>query len=657
MREGAMDDSRLEYLQLLAKQYPSIRAASKAVIDLTAQLSLPKGTENFVSDVHGEYEALRHVLKNASGSIARRIDEVFGDSMLAAEKRTLATLIYYPEEKLPLVLKAVADEGAWYRAILLQLVALCREFSGKYPHAQVRACMPEDLAGIIEDLLYEGGNTRDKAEYYESLLDTIIVTDSARTAIVALADLIQRLAISQLHVIGDIFDRGPAADLILDTLMSHHSVDLQWGNHDIVWMGAAAGSEACIANVIRIALRYNNVDTLEHGYGISLLPLASFANTTYGEDACDRFLPPVDQEHELTEDERLLVARMHKAITVLQFKLEAEIIRRRPHFRMDGRLLLHKVDFDHGTISLDGVVYPLLDTDFPTMDPRYPYELTQRERSLIERLRLSFTSSARLQRHVRFLFAKGSMYEVCNGNLLFHGCIPMNADGSFRLVQVDEGKVSGRALMDRFDRLARQGYFATDNPARKQEGMDAMWRLWSDSQSPLFGNEKMATFERYFIGDKATHVEKRNAYYNFRDREETARKILVEFGLNPDTGHIINGHVPVKVKRGESPVKANGRLLVIDGGFARAYQRETGIAGYTLVSNSRGLFLAAHHPFESSQKAIEEDLDVASTTEILERTNIRVRVKDTDLGRSIGRQLADLHALLAAYRDGLIQEG
>lgn len=651
-----MDDSRLEYLQLLAQQYPTIRAGSKAIIDFTSRLSLPKGTENFVSDVHGEYEALRHVLKNASGSIARRIDEVFGESMSAAEKRTLATLIYYPEEKLPLILKMASDETAWYHTTLLRLIALCREFSGKYRHAKVRECVPEDLADIIEGLMYEDGNTRDKTEYYESLLQTIIATDSAGTMIVVLTDLIRRLAITDLHVIGDVFDRGPAAELIMDTLMAHHSVDLQWGNHDIVWMGAAAGSDACIANVIRIALRYDNVDTLERGYGISLLPLASFANTTYGDDPSVQFLPPPGGDDELTEDERLLVARMHKAIAVLQFKLEAEVIRRRPHFCMEGRLLLHKVDFEHGTIALDGVVYPLLDAHFPTVNPQQPYELTPRERSLIERLRLSFTSSARLQRHVRFLFAKGSMYRVCNGNLLFHGCIPMNADGSFRLVQVDEAKSSGRALMDRFDRLARQGYFATDNPARKQEGMDTMWRLWSDSQSPLFGNEKMATFERYFIGDKATHVEKRNPYYNFRDREESARQILCEFGLNPDTGHIINGHVPVRAKRGESPVKANGRLLVIDGGFAKAYQRETGIAGYTLVSNSHGLFLAAHHPFESSQKAIEEDLDVASTTEILERTNIRIRVRDTDLGRSFERQIADLHELLGAYRDGLIQE-
>jgi fructose-1,6-bisphosphatase-3 len=424
----------------------------------------------------------------------------------------------------------------------------------------------------------------------------------------------------------------------------------------MLWMGAAGGSEACIANIIRIGLRYNNTGTLEHGYGVSLLPLASFAIDIYGDDPCERFMPPRDDEDEFTSEERNLIAKMHKAITLLQLKLEAQIIQRRPHFQMDSRLLLDKVDFANRTICLEGKVYPLLDAHFPTVDPQRPYALTPREHNLIERLRLSFTSSARLQRHVRFLFSKGSMYLVYNGNLLFHGCIPMNEDGSFKAVQVDDELVSGRALMERLDRLARLGYFATDNPARKQEGLDTMWRLWSDAQSPLFGNEKMATFERYFIGDEATHVEKRNAYYIFRDREASARQILTEFGVNPDTGHIINGHVPVKVKRGESPVKANGKLLVIDGGFAKAYQHETGIAGYTLVYNSYGLLLTAHHPFESVQKAIEEERNITSATQILERNDIRIRVKDTDMGRSIQGQIDDLLTLLAAYRSGLIQE-
>jgi fructose-1,6-bisphosphatase-3 len=651
-----MDESQLHYLQLLARQYPSIRAASTAIVDLNAQLHLPKGTEHFVSDVHGEYEAFRHVLRNGSGSIKRRIDEVFERSLSEEERRTLVTLICYPEEKLPLILKSVVDKVEWYRTTLIRLVLLCRNISGKYPRRRVRSFLPDELAGVIEELLHEQENVKDKAEYYQSIVETIIATDSTDSVIIALAELIQRLAIARLHVLGDIYDRGPAADQIMDTLLHYHSVDLLWGNHDMLWMGAAAGSEACIANVIRIGLRYNNTSTLEHGYGVSLLPLASFAIDTYGDDPCERFLPPPDDDDEFTSEERNLIAKMHKAIALLQLKLEAQIIQRRPHYQMASRLLLDKVDFANRAIRLDGKVYPLLDAHFPTVDPQQPYELTPRERNLIERLKLSFISSARLQRHVRFLFSNGSMYLVYNGNLLFHGCIPMNEDGSFKAVQVDNELVSGRALMERFDRLARLGYFTIDNPARKQEGLDTMWRLWSDAQSPLFGNEKMATFERYFIGDEATHVEKRNAYYIFRDREASARQILAEFSVNPDTGHIINGHVPVKVKRGESPVKANGKLLVIDGGFAKAYQNETGIAGYTLVYNSYGLLLAAHHPFESVQKAIEEERNITSATQILEHNDIRIRVKDTDLGRSIQRQIDDLQSLLAAYRSGVIQE-
>ncbi|HMD90864.1 MAG TPA: fructose-1,6-bisphosphatase [Anaerolineaceae bacterium] len=650
------EESQLPYLQLLAKLYPSIRAASTAIVDLTAQLNLPKGTEHFVSDVHGEYEAFRHVLKNGSGSIKRSIEETFGDSLSEDEKRTLATLIYYPEAKLPLILKSISDEAEWYRTTLVRLIKLCRDISSKYPRARVRSFMPDDLAGIIEELLHEQEHIEDKAEYYQSIIETIISTDSARTVIVALVELIQRLAIARLHILGDVYDRGPAAELIMDTLINYHSVDLLWGNHDMLWMGAAAGSEACIANVIRIALRYGNVTTLEHGYGISLLPLASFTVDTYGDDPCQQFLQTPADEDDSGGDERRLVGQMHKAITILQLKLEAQIILRQPQFQMEDRLLLDKIDHQSGTIRINGTVYPLLDNHFPTIDPRQPFELTAREKVLIERLRLSFTSSTRLQQHTRFLFSKGGMYLVYNGNLLYHGCIPMNDDGSFRSVHLGGQVVAGKSLMDRLDRLARQGYFATDKPAYKQEGMDIMWYLWSGAQSPLFGTEKMATFERYFIADKTTHEEKRNAYYVFRDQEETARLILQEFGVNPDTGHIINGHVPVKVKRGESPVKANGKLLVIDGGFSKAYQKETGIAGYTLVYNSYGLLLAAHHPFESAQKAIEEELNIDSTTQILERNDIRIRVKDTDLGRKIQRQIDDLQMLTAAYRSGLIME-
>ena len=652
----AIDQLQLPYLQLLARQYPSIRAASTAIVALNAQLQLPKGTEHFVSDIHGEYEAFQHVIKNASGLIKRRLDEIFGDSLTAEESQTLATLIYYPEAKLPLVLKSVTDRPAWYRTTITRQVKLCRNILGKYSRGRVRAFLPVDLADVLEDLLYEQEFILDKSEYYRSLVETIISTDSADSIIIALSELIQRLAIARLHILGDVYDRGPAADKIMDTLVNHHSVDFLWGNHDMLWMGAASGSEACIANVIRIGLRYNNTDTLEHGYGISLLPLASFAIEMYGDDPCMRFMPPKNEDDELTTEERNLIAKMHKAITLIQLKLEAQIIQRRPQYQMDNRLLLDKVDFSTHTIQLDGKTHPLLDTNFPTVNPQQPYELTNRERNLVERLKYAFTSSTRLQQHVRFLFSKGSMYLVYNGNLLFHGCIPMNEDGSFKAVLVENEPVSGRDLMERFDRLARLGYLATDNPARKQEGLDTMWRLWSDAQSPLFGSEKMATFERYFIGDKATHIEKRNAYYAYRDDETCVRKILVEFGVNPDKGHIINGHVPVKVKKGESPVKANGRLLVIDGGFARAYHNETGIAGYTLVYNSYGLLLADHQPFESVQKAVEEERNIVSSTQILETNSTRIRVIDTDLGESIQREINELQSLVAAYRSGLILE-
>jgi fructose-1,6-bisphosphatase-3 len=550
----------------------------------------------------------------------------------------------------------VSDKAEWYRTTLLRLIQLCRVVSSKYTRAKMEAFLPDDFADIIEELLSEQEHVKDKFEYYQNIIKTIIATDSAKAFIVALAELIQCLAIARLHVIGDIYDRGPGAHLIMDTLMDYHTVDIQWGNHDILWMGAAAGSEACIANVIRICLRYTNLETLENGYGISLLPLASFALDTYSDDPCDQFWLKTSDSSEFTEQELRLMAQMHKAITIIQLKLEAQIIMRRPQYQMDERLLLDKVDYAQGTIRLNDTVYPLLDTYFPTIDPKRPYELTKQEKSVVERLKFSFANSKRLQQHVRFLYSKGSMYLVCNGNLLYHGCIAMNESGSFKAFKVGGQEYAAKAFMDRVDRLARQGYFATDDLVKKQYGLDAIWYLWSGEQSPLFGKEKMATFERYFIADKTTHEEKRNAYYDLRYQEKIARKILEEFGLDPETGHIINGHVPVRVKKGESPIKAGGKLLVIDGGFAKAYQQETGIAGYTLIFNSYGLLLASHHPFESTQKAIEEALDIDSKTEILETNDTRIRVRDTDQGQEIQQQIGDLQLLLKAYRAGLIKE-
>lgn len=649
-------DRELQYLKLLAKQYPNIPAASTEIINLNAILNLPKATEHFLSDVHGEYEAFLHVLKNGSGSIRRKIDEIFTNSLLDKEKRTLATLIYYPERKLPLLLQNVEDEAEWYRIILFRLIKVCRVVSSKYTRSKVRKALPDDFAYVIEELLHEQESIQNRQEYYQCIINTIIETGRAGAFIIALSKVIQRLNIDHLHLIGDVYDRGPGAHIIMDTLMQYHSLDFQWGNHDVLWMGAAAGSEACIANVIRVGLRYANMVTIEDGYAISLLPLATFAMEIYGADPCERFIPKPSAENDFTENEIRLMARMHKAITIIQLKLEAEIIKRQPEYDMADRLVLDKVDYAQGTITLNGKSYPLSDAHFPTVDPADPHRLTPAEQAVVDKLKLSFLHSERLQRHVRFLYSKGSMYLVYNNNLLYHGCILMNEDGSLKTFPVEGEELGPQAMLDRIDRLVRQGYFATAQSEQKQEGLDMIWYLWCGQNSPLFGKSKMATFERYFIPDKETHQEKKNWYYAFRDQEETSVKILQAFGLDTQTSHIINGHVPVKVKGGENPVKAGGKLIVIDGGFARTYQKETGIAGYTLVFNSYGLLLASHHPFESTQKAIDEELDIHSKGQVLETNYNRIRVKDTDLGRELQRQMDDLRALLQAYREGYIKE-
>jgi len=645
----------LAYLQLLAKQYPSIRAASTEIINLNAILNLPKGTEHFISDVHGEYEAFLHVLKNCSGSIRRKIDDIFSDTLLEMDKRNLATLIYYPERKLPLVLQNISSPNEWYRVTLFRLVAVCKSVSSKYTRSKVRKALPDDFVYVMEELLHEQGNSQNKQEYYKSIIDTIISTDRAKDFIIALAQLIQRLAIDHLHIIGDVYDRGPGAHIIMDKLLEYHSLDFQWGNHDIVWMGAAAGSDACIATVIRICLRYANMATLQDGYSISLLPLATFAMEAYGDDPCLRFTPKNSGERDFSDNEFKLMARMHKAIAIIQFKLEGQVIMRRPHYGMEHRLLLNHINYEQGTIKIDGQDYPLNDTNFPTIDPQNPYQLTPQEQAVVDHLRLSFTNSEKLAEHVHFLYTKGSMYLVYNGNLLYHGCIPMNDDGSFRVFKLEGENYSGKGFMDRMERLARQAYFTTD-PEQKEYGQDSMWYLWTGAESPLFGKDKMTTFERYFVDDKETHTEGKNPYYIFRDHEASARQILQEFGLDPNTAHILNGHVPVKVKKGESPVKAGGKMIVIDGGFSRAYQPETGIAGYTLVYNSYGLMLASHHPFESTANAIKDESDIHSNAVILETNYNRIRVNNTDKGRQMQQEIADLQALLTAYRAGYVKE-
>lgn len=655
-----MNDQELPYLRQLSMRFPSVLAASTAIIKLNAELMLPKGTEHFISDIHGEYETFCHVLRNASGAIECTVNDIFGDTLSSLEQRKLLTLIYYPQRKIPVALQTVDCEDKWLRNSLHQLVAICGAYSSRYTRAQVRRFMPDHFAPIIEELLYRKvyrqEAVEDQSGTCQSIIDSIVATASAADFIVALAELIQRLAIARLHIIGDIYDRGPGAHQIMAVLLDYHSVDIQWGNHDILWMAAAAGSEACMANVIRISLRYANLETLENGYGVSLLPLASFAVDTYGEDPCARFAAKVLDGEGANEQELRLMAQMHKAITIIQLKLEGQVIDRRPQYQMDDRLVLSKIDYQHGTIVLDGAEYPLLDTHFPTIDPGNPYQLTAEESSVVEKLKLSFLNSRELQRHVQFLYSNGSMYLVHNGHLLYHGCIAMNEDSSFKAFKVCGEEFSGKSFMDRVDRLARQGYFSSDDWEQKSYGMDAMWYLWCGAESPLFGKEKMATFERHFVADKTTHKEARNAYYDLRHSEATIEKILEEFGLNPDTGRVVNGHVPVRVKMGESPVKANGKLVVIDGGFSRAYQNQTGIAGYTLVYDADGLQLVAHKPFESAGNSVEDPHPGGAVIKCLETKCPPLRVGDTDEGREIQSKIDHLQKLLEAFRGGLIKE-
>ncbi|AFS79783.1 fructose-1,6-bisphosphatase [Gottschalkia acidurici 9a] len=651
-------EDEIRYLKLLAKQYPTIAEVCTEIINLQAILNLPKGTEHFLTDIHGEYESFNHVLKNASGVIKRKIKDSLGTSISEKDAKTLATLIYYPEQKLKIITEHEKNIDEWYRVTLYRLVEICRHVSSKYTRHKVRKALPKDFAYIIEELLHEHPDRMDKEKYYNEIVKTIIRIGRANEFIIAISNLIQRLVIDRLHIIGDIFDRGPGSDIVMDTLINYHSVDIQWGNHDILWMGAAAGSEACIATVLRICARYVNLDTIEDGYGINLLPLATFALDFYKDDECLAFKPKVGDNMNYSEKDLKLVSQMHKAISIIQFKLEGEIIKRRPHLGMEDRLLLNEIDYEKGTINLYGKMYKLNDNKFPTISPNNPYELTSEEKELMERLKSSFLNSERLQKHIRFLFTKGSMYLKYNSNLLYHGCIPLNEDGTFKKVKIGRTgrEYSGKAYLDRLETLVREGYFQKDDPDVNLYGLDLTWYLWTGCDSPLFGKDKMTTFERYFVDDKETHNEKKNPYFRIEDNEDICNMIFKEFDLNPEVSHIINGHVPVKIKKGESPIKANGKLLVIDGGFSRAYQGTTGIAGYTLIYNSYGLLLASHEPFESTQKAIEEEQDILSTTVVLEREVERKRVGDTDIGEELRTQIKDLEMLLNVYRKGIVKE-
>ena len=649
--------SDLRYLQLLSRSFPTIADASKEIINLEAILNLPKGTEHFLTDIHGEYEAFQHVLKNASGAVKRKVNEIFGNTLRESEKKEICTLIYYPEEKLQLVKEKETDLDDWYLITLNQLVKVCQNVSSKYTRSKVRKSLPEEFSYIIQELMHESSIEPNKHAYINVIISTIISTRRADDFIIAMCNLIQRLTIDTLHIVGDIYDRGPGAHIIMDTLCDYHNFDIQWGNHDLLWMGAASGNDACMANVIRMAMRYANLATLEDGYGINLLPLATFAMEAYADDPCEVFAPKVSvNEIDHNEKTLRLIAQMHKAITVIQLKLEAEIIDRRPEFHMEGRKLLHMIDFERKVFCYNGKEYPMKDGFLPTVDPKDPYRLTDEERDLVAKLHHSFKNSEKMKKHMRCLYTYGGMYTVCNSNLLYHASVPLNEDGSFKQVEI-EGKVyAGKSLLKKTDHLVRSAYFDDETAEGKAFARDYMWYMWCGPDAPSFDKDKMATFERYFVGDKELVKENKGFYYTLRNEAEVCDNILREFGVEPGPhSHIINGHVPVKTITGEKPIKAGGKLLVIDGGFSKAYQPETGIAGYTLVYHSHGLQLVQHQPFQSRQKAIEEGLDIKSTTFIVEFNQQRMMVKDTDKGVELAAQIEDLKKLLVAYRMGLIK--
>jgi fructose-1,6-bisphosphatase-3 len=648
--------NEIKYLDLLARQFPTIQSASTEIINLEAILKLPKGTEHFLSDIHGEYEIFSHVLRNGSGVIRSKIEDVFKNTIRKFVKDELATLIYYPEEKLALIEKRETNIEEWYAVTLQRLISVTRATASKYTRSKVRKALPQDFSYIIEELLHESPTSQNKARYFEGIIQTIIRIERAREFIIAICKLIQRLAIDRLHVVGDIFDRGPNPEKVMDKLLEYHAVDVQWGNHDIIWMGSAAGIRALIANLIRISSRYMNLDTIEDGYGISLMPLATFAMEVYKDDPAELFRPKISAESGISNKQVLMVSRMQKAISIIQFKLEAEIINRNPDFQMDDRNLLHLIDYEKGTIKIDGKVYKLKDTHFPTIDPKKPYQLSEEEHEVMEKLKSSFMQSERLRKHVKFLYAKGSMYLKYNENLLLHGCVPLKDDGTFMSMKFGKEQLSGVELVDKFDVASRKAYFTRNDKEMDTVSRDLIWYLWCGPKSPLFGKTKMATFERYFIEDKDTHREDKNAYFKLNDNEEVLNRIFEEFGLNPANAHLINGHVPVKVKKGESPIKANGKLLVIDGGMSKAYQKVTGITGYTLIYNSYGLVLVAHEEFKSTTHVIEEEKDILSNITYLAQNPQRKTVEDTDSGKQLRQQIRDLEMLLAAFRKGLVKE-
>ena len=643
----------MRYLQLLARNFPTISSAATEIINLSAILNLPKSTEHFLADIHGEHEAFLHVLKNASGNIKRKVNEIFGNTLRELEKKELCTLIYYPEQKLELVKANEENLGDWYHITLHQLVALLRDVCSKYTRSKVRKSLPEEFSYIIQELLHERTEDQNKAAYVNVIIETIISTQRADDLIIAICNVIQRLSIDQLHILGDIYDRGPGAHIIMDTLNTYHSWDIQWGNHDILWMGAGAGNDACICHVIRICLRYANLTTIEEGYGINLVPLATFAMEHYNDDPCTGFEPIVlDGNTNLDEKQCRLTAMMHKAISVIQFKLEAELFHRHPNWHMENRDIISTVDLENNTCRVDGETYEMQYATFPT-----GITLTDEERLLMKRLHHSFRVSEKLQKHIRLMLSHGCMYAIYNGNLLFHASIPLNKDGSLREVEITPGTfLKGKELMHNIGMLVRSAFQQDSSPEDRQYARDYFLYLWCGKDSPLFDKSKMSTFERYFIADKALHKEEKGYYFKLRDNEKIIDGIMDAFGLTGQNRHIINGHVPVHVANGENPIKANGKLMVIDGGFSEAYHKETGIAGYTLVYHSRGFQLVQHEPFTSAEDAVLRGTDIVSTTQIIEMANHRMLVADIDKGAELREQISDLNKLLYAYRHGFITE-
>ena len=651
-------NEKLNFLRLLSKQYPTVQAASAEIINLRAILNLPKGTEHFISDIHGEYEAFLHILNSCSGEVKDKLDQLFENALSQRDRNDLATLIYYPSAKLTLVADENEDMEEWYRITLHRLVQICRFVSVKYTRNKVRSALPEGYREIIDELLHVRNDGGDKRDYYENIIDTIIQIGQAPEIIEAICHVIKRLTVDHLHIVGDIFDRGPRADIVMDSIMACHSVDIQWGNHDILWMGAASGSRTLVATVLSNSIHYNNLDVIETGYGISLRPLSIFANEIYKDCDLSRFTVKLtgSDADQYTEKDKLLSARMYKAISIILFKLEGQKLLRRPEFGMSDRLLLDKINYVDKTVTIGNKVYQMEDCDFPTVDPADPYTLTEEESHVINQLTDSFRHSEKLQRHVRFLFSKGGLYKVHNGNLLFHGCIPMTEDGQLMSFSIGGQIRTGKEFLDYAEKAARKAYYDKRGTPERQFGNDFLWWLWAGRNSPIFGRDRMTTFERRFIRDESSWTEPKNPYYTHYNDPAACGMLLKEFGLNGPHCHIINGHVPVKAKKGESPIKGGGKLIVIDGGFCKAYQPTSGIAGYTLIFNSRNMRIVSHHPFAGRLEAIHHNHDIANDSLIFEKMDKRVKVSDTDQGKELQQRVDDLMALLEAYRSGAVAE-